>query len=328
MSQESQSAKTCRVAAPARLHLGFLDLDGTLGRRFGSIGLAIDEPSTIVTVKRAGANEATGPERERALRLLGQLGPALGLTSHYAIEVERAIPAHAGLGSGTQLALAVAAALLRLDPSLPTGNNRTLRDIGEIAERGARSAIGMAAFDCGGFVIDGGRGRSGRAPPVLARVAFPESWRILLILDPSTTGVHGENEAQAFAALPPFSEVRAARLCHLALMRLLPGLAEADIKAFGDALTEIQEVVGSHFATAQGGSPWTSAAVGRIAHRMKASGAVGIGQSSWGPTGFAFVPDEAAAVRLYATLVEEAKADGLEIQVVRGRNAGARIEVF
>ena len=30
------------VRAPGRLHLGFLDPSGTLGRRFGSIGLVID----------------------------------------------------------------------------------------------------------------------------------------------------------------------------------------------------------------------------------------------------------------------------------------------
>ncbi len=35
-----------RVIAPARLHLGFLDLNGGLGRLFGSIGLAIDTPRT------------------------------------------------------------------------------------------------------------------------------------------------------------------------------------------------------------------------------------------------------------------------------------------
>jgi beta-RFAP synthase len=200
-----------------------------------------------------------------------------------------------------------------------------MRSVGELAERGARSAIGMAAFETGGFVIDGGKGASGHAPPVLSRVAFPDAWRVLLILDPRTEGVSGDGEVKAFAALPPFPKAEAARLCHLALMRLLPGLAETDLVAFGDALTEIQAVVGGHFAAAQGGSPWTSAAVGRIAHRMKDLGAAGIGQSSWGPTGFAFTGSEAAAARLYATLVEEAKADGLEIRIVRGRNTGASL---
>ena len=95
--------------------------------------------------------------------------------------------------------------------------------------------------------------------------------------------------------------------------------------AFGSALTEIQQIVGAHFALAQGGSAWTSPAVGALAARMQELGATGIGQSSWGPTGFAFVDSQEAAERLYHSLVEDAKADGLEILIARGRNAGARI---
>src|SRR5258708_15684104 len=41
------------VFAPARLHLGFLDLNGGLGRRFGSLGLTIDGIGTRLTVTRA-----------------------------------------------------------------------------------------------------------------------------------------------------------------------------------------------------------------------------------------------------------------------------------
>ena len=73
---------------------------------------------------------------------------------------------------------------------------------------------------------------------------------------------------------------------------------EADIATFGSALTEIQTIIGSHFAAAQGGL-WTSPAVGRIAQQLKAAGAYGIGQSSWGPTGFAFAASKEIADRLY-----------------------------
>ena len=65
------------------------------------------------------------------------------------------------------------------------------------------------------------------------------------------------------------------------------------------ALTEIQEIVGGHFAVAQGGSPWASPAVGRVVEALRNSGAYGIGQSSWGPTGFAFAQSEESANRLY-----------------------------
>ena len=138
--------------------------------------------------------------------------------------------------------------------------------------------------------------------------------------------VSGVEETKAFAGLPEFPSTSAAHICHLVLMKLVPGLKETNIEAFGSSLTEIQEIVGAHFAAKQGGSPFTSHAVGRIAGRMRDMGATGIGQSSWGPTGFAFVDGDEAAVRLYHSLVEEAKSDGVEIVIARGRNTGARIE--
>ncbi len=308
-----------RVRAPARLHLGFLDMNGALGRRFGSLGLAVDRPATRLTVTRADSNSATGAESARVLKLMQIF--ARGSRTGFAIDVAEAIPAHAGLGSGTQLALAVGSGIARLE-----GRELGPQEIAGAGERGVRSGIGLAAFSGGGFLVDGGRGDRDRAPPVTLRSDFPDDWRVLLMLDPGRAGVSGDAEKRAFEALPEFPQSSAAHICHLVLMKLVPGLKEKDITAFGEALTEIQQLVGGHFAPGQGGSPWTSPAVGAIAQRMKEMGATGIGQSSWGPTGFAFVDGDEAAVRLYHSLVEAAKADGVEIVIARGRNTGARVE--
>lgn len=321
-AMRSRTETAVRVTAPARLHLGFLDPSGTLGRRFGSIGLAIESPATELSLTRAAAFGASGGEAERALYLVKRFAQAFGLDSRYRVHVTKAIPAHAGLGSGTQLALAIGAALLRLERRPRPGTA-----LGELAERGARSGIGMAAFESGGFIVDGGRGTRASAPPILMRAMFPESWRVLLVLDRHTEGVHGDRETRAFAELPPLTAASAAHLSHLTLLRLMPSLAEADLAAFGAAVAEIQEVIGRYFAAAQGGSAWSSPAVGRLAARLAAAGAEGIGQSSWGPTGFAFVGSEFAAQSLYRSFAEEARAEGLEILVTRGRNTGARIEL-
>jgi len=316
------SSAAIRVTAPARLHLGFLDLNGDLGRRYGSIGLSIDRPATELAVARADQHSATGHESERALALIRKFTgerPDNG----YAINITEAIPAHAGLGSGTQLALAIGAAVAALE-----GRELSAADIASLGERGARSGIGVEAFTSGGFIIDGGKGKTDRPPPVTLRCDFPAEWRVMLIFDRSNAGVSGEAEVSAFAGLPPFPESSAAHICHLVLMRLMPGLKEQDITAFGSALTEIQEIVGGHFASKQGGSAWTSKAVGNLALRMRELGATGIGQSSWGPTGFAFVDSQKAAERLYHSLYEEAKGVGLEILIAHGRNSGARIETL
>lgn len=318
MTPRTEAATAVRVIAPARLHLGFLDLNGSIGRKYGSIGLALDRPSTDLRITRSDGNAASGVESQRALALIEKFAPR-GRT--YGAEVSAAIPAHAGLGSGTQLALAIGAGIARLE-----GRHLDARDLAALGERGARSGIGVSAFASGGFIIDGGKGDGDAPPPVTLRTDFPEEWRVLLILDKRRAGVSGEAESTAFADLPEFPETAAARICHLVLMKLVPGLAEGNLEAFGRALSEIQEIVGGYFAAKQGGSAWTSKAVGRLALRMREAGAHGIGQSSWGPTGFAFVESEKAAERLYHSLVEDAKADGLDLKIARGRNSGATFQ--
>src|ERR1700757_3992903 len=58
------------VSVPARLHFGFLGLNGGLGRRFGSLGLALEAPLTRVVLSAAPRFEVSGPETERAKRHL------------------------------------------------------------------------------------------------------------------------------------------------------------------------------------------------------------------------------------------------------------------
>ncbi len=319
-SQSTQDA-TVRITAPARLHLGFLDISGTLGRRFGSIGLAVDRPATVLNARRATRNAASGAERERILSLIDRFAADSG--GRYAINCESAIPAHAGLGSGTQLALAVGSAIAHLE-----GRTLSARDLAIAGARGARSGIGLAAFIGGGLIVDGGRGNADLPPPLTLRADFPEQWRVMLIFDVQRAGVSGEAETTAFAGLPDFPAATAAHICHLVLMRLVPGLKEMDLEAFGAAVSEIQQLVGGHFASKQGGSAWTSPAVGRLAAKIAEAGARGIGQSSWGPTGFAFVESEEAASRLYHSLVGEAKRDGLDIVIAQGRNSGARFDAI
>ena len=76
-------------------------------------------------------------------------------------------------------------------------------------------------------------------------------------------------------------------------MQLLPGIATADLGAVGAAVGEIQRRVGDYFAPAQSGR-FTSPAVSEVLAWLEAEGITGVGQSSWGPTGFAILADDGA----------------------------------
>jgi beta-RFAP synthase len=309
------------VRAAARLHLGFLDLNGSLGRRFGSLGLALDRPATTLSIRRATSLSVIGPEQVRASAHLETLCRHLSLKPDYELVLSEAILPHAGLGSGTQLALAVAGALRRLE-----GLGLDIPGDAELLQRGARSGAGSAIFLHGGLIVDGGHGTRKGVPPVLSRLAFPTSWRILLVIDKGMKGVHGEDERAAFAALPAFETADAGAICRLVLMQALPAIVENDISQFGAAIREIQTILGSYFAPAQGGR-YTSAAVGQIMQALEELGAYGMGQSSWGPTGFAFAESETQAQHFANQIAKDAERLHLEIMVCQGANSGAMIEV-
>jgi beta-ribofuranosylaminobenzene 5'-phosphate synthase len=316
----SPSPASVAVTVPARLHLGFLDLNGGLGRRFGSIGLAINGLKTSITFKAASQLRVTGPENERVRGYLQTMQRALDIESTCHVRIDEVVPAHAGLGSGTQIALAVAAGVRRL-----YGLPLDVRSDAIRLERGARSGVGIGLFDHGGLVVDGGRGALTTAAPVVSRMPFPEQWRILVVLDPHRQGVHGPDEREVFSKLAPSSDAEAAHLCRLVLMKALPALAECDIAGFGSAIKEMQVLLGDYFAAIQGGSRFSSPDVAAALAALEDEGAYGIGQSSWGPTGFAFAPSAEEANRLVESIYRHPRCRDLDIRTVAGLNRGAHI---
>ncbi|BDZ73488.1 MAG: beta-hydroxylase [Methylophaga sp.] len=302
---------TVTVQAPARLHLGFLDLNADIGRKFGSIGLAINSHHTIINISPAENFNIQGAYVTDNMRLkinqictlfyekLGQHLPQANRS--VAISVNSAIPEHSGLGSGTQLTLTLGVALAKFH-GLSIDTPLLAKELG----RGKRSGIGIATFDHGGFVIDGGLKPQQTVPPVLAQLNFPEKWKIVLVMDPNHQGIHGSAELQAFKQLPVFPQENARIISHMTLMQLLPALIEQSCDEFGKAVTDIQALIGDHFAQAQGGR-YTSKRVEACLLQAQKWGHTGIAQSSWGPTGCIFVESDAQAEQLIKQLETFAK---------------------
>jgi beta-RFAP synthase len=282
------------VEAPARLHFGLLDPGAALGRRFGGIGASAPAVSTRLTVTLAATLHASGPDAERAARFARRFLARHGLTGGACVTIDRSIPAHCGLGSGTQLALSVARALAELH-----GIAATPADLARAVGRAKRSAVGTWTFAGGGFVVEGGRraGVDDDVGPLVARLPFPAGWRYVLALPNASPGVSGTAEADAFAALRAPHERDVERVSHLVLMAMLPALADADLKTFGAALTEVQEINGRWFSAAQGGTFAPGLSTDVIA-LMRDAGAPGVGQSSWGPAVYAVVDGDAASAAL------------------------------
>lgn len=311
------------VQAPARLHMGFIDMHGGLDRKFGSLGLSISGVETSLLAEYADDIDITGPSAEKATNYAEQILSHFGVDGGVKIRINSAIPEHSGLGSGTQLSLAVATAIVKL---YGLSEQRVAR-LAAILHRGARSGIGIGSFMHGGFIVDGGRGENTEVPPVISHISFPEHWRFVLIFDNEAEGMNGVPERRAFNTLAPMTEAEAGLISRLTLMQALPAIRENDCIKFGDAITRIQNVVGDYFADAQGGR-YTSPMLKPILDSMANDGATGYGQSSWGPTGFAIFPDETLAFQTMKKHREEWKSESrLSFVMSKACNTPASIRI-
>jgi beta-RFAP synthase len=262
-------------------------------------------------IEASGADRLTaeGPDADRALAFGQRFLAHHGLEGGGHLTVHRAIPPHSGLGSGTQLALAVARALAELH-GVPADAVGLAQAVG----RGRRSAIGTWTFALGGFIVEGGRREGADSiAPLLARFPLPPEWRCVVAVPPGAPGLSGEAEAAAFEHLPPPAEREVEQVAHLVLMQLLPALVEADLAGFGAALTEVQRITGAWFAPAQGGV-FAPGASEMLVRRLAEWGAAGVGQSSWGPAVYGLSGSESEARAIAARASALVGPEGLIFQ--------------
>ncbi len=314
------------IKTPARLHLGLLDMNGGLGRLYGSIGVAIKRPNVVLEADLQHAGEVNelvvdGLEQERVRTYAKRFLERYSLPGKVHLNLRSNIPAHIGLGSGTQLALAVGSALAQL-----SGLKLSVTELSLIMERGVHSGIGIATFQHGGFVVDGGHpivdGHQA-VPPVLFRHPVPGDWFFVVAIPKVSPGLSGDDERVAFQTLPPVPSSLVEKICRLLVMKMLPALVENDIVQFGQALTQVQQLVGDSFAAVQGGQ-FANTLSGQIIAHMLEHGAQGAGQSSWGPTVYALVQGERQAQLLESEIQEFLEANGGgEVFHTRADNRGA-----
>jgi len=316
------------VSAPARLHLG--DLDPFALGRFGYAPiLAIEEPRTIVEAEDADSLILRGEEVEEARTYAQRTLEAFHLKGAE-ITIRRVAQRHAGFGSTTQLCLAIGKAITSAH-----GLNPTVFDLVRTLRR--TSTGGMYTFEHGGFVVSGGfkvkpdenifLRNEPFMPPLIFRSEFPEKWRFVLVRPRrAPRSPDGEAEERTFKELHKHEAPTdlTHRAYFLLAAKLIPALIERDAGAFGSALTEIQVTVGRIYLPVQGGifnpaSEW-------LIPILKRSGALGLGQSSWGPTVYAFT-DSVGSAELIAEKIVGEVGDRTVVVVVGADNRGALIRV-
>jgi beta-RFAP synthase len=315
------------LKTPSRLHLGLLDLNGSLNRIFGSIGVTIQKPGVVLEISEAEELLIQGDPTGRVEVLVKRFLHHYNLKEPVKVHLKERIPEHVGLGSGTQLSLAVAFGLAKFfQKDIP------IQELARVMLRGYRSGIGIAAFTQGGFLVDGGHPltpslpqRDVSPPPILFRHPFPENWIFLVVIPQVKKGLSGEKEQQAFERLLPVSSDQVGEVCRILVMQMLPALIEENLKVFGEALTQIQKLVGGYFETIQGGL-FADKICEQLIEYMLSCGAAGAGQSSWGPAVYGLVEGNQQAQELSCKVEEFLRGKvKATLFLTHGQNTGAKV---
>ena len=308
------------VSTPSRLHFGLLRFDDAEGGSFAGLGMMIDKPRVRLRMIPATEWQAAGPSATRALQLARQavsLLPNNEGPQALKIEVLTTPPEHVGLGSGTQLALAVASAV-RSACNLPQPE---LDELVEGMERGRRSSVGSHGFRRGGLILDAGHHSHAPLGLLHQRVNAPSDWQVLLITPRDEQGCHGQRESEAFGQLESIPPVISKQLHYLAEQEILPAAQNHDAERFDESVYQYGLIAGNCFTPVQGG-PFASEQIAQRIRLLRQMGVSGVGQSSWGPMIFAMIRNQPAE-ELIARLSRHEQFANCDFTVTAPDNTGA-----
>jgi beta-ribofuranosylaminobenzene 5'-phosphate synthase len=320
------------VITGSRLHFGLLHVPGRSQndraesdplRAFGGAGLMIERPALHISAQPGANWSAEGPNAELVLRHAAACAQGMKQEagcSPLHFRVLETMPRHSGLGSGTQIALAIA----KLVVAAAGRSDCDLTELARLTGRGRRSSIGIHGFSLGGFLVDGGKLGSEPIAALQERLSFPESWPIVIALPPRDSPMHGGLEATAFGELARADgEARQSnQLSRLLQFGIIPALRVRDYALFSEALHDYNRLAGARFSKVQNGC-YADARTEATVHLLRRIGIAAVGQSSWGPAVYAICPDEPTAKICFSELRSKLESDGTQIIRTRTFNRGA-----
>jgi beta-RFAP synthase len=284
----------------------------------------VDRPAVRLRICASEELEAVGPLADRAMVFANRWADFCGLSGKLPcrIEVLSAAPQHVGLGVGTQLGLSVAAGLsefFRLSTLSPA-------ELAISVGRGLRSAVGTYGFGHGGLIVDRGKLPGERIAPLDVSLPLSPQWRFVLIRPRAGSGLWGPDEEDAFDRLPPVPREVTADLIEEVRQRMVPAAASDEFDLFSESVHRFGRVAGMCFAKVQGG-PYNGRRLSELVEMIQSMGVTGVGQSSWGPTLFAILPDDVKANEFVNRMTERVPTDEIDVSFAAANSQGASIDV-
>jgi len=318
------------IIARPRIHVSLADMGFASLRAFGGIGFSVEEPLTVFQFEQGSGVEIHGLEvldeegRTDLTQVIERMKDDRGGLNFRAI-LKAAPPQHVGFGSKTALSLALIAGVNAFK-SIGWSDDQMQR----LSGRGGASGVGIHSFFTGGVIWDfGHRAEAGkqllpsgsatgtRIPPLGARIPFPNTWRVMLVL-PTERPMTGQEEIKFFVENAPVPRLEALSTMAALYHGVLPAFLLGDYGALASALAEVHRL---GFKVRELGS-WSTQLQTALAALFKDGFAAGL--SSVGPLIYVIL----RADELEAFDKVRAICAGLNprmIAIVRGWNSGYEV---
>ncbi|MHA1256509.1 MAG: beta-ribofuranosylaminobenzene 5'-phosphate synthase [Promethearchaeota archaeon] len=328
-----------RITTPCRIHLSLIDENGYTGRVDGGVGLMLDQPNVVLEVSNSADEFAIECHRyyRESVHVINEKASKVFKLFHinnknFHFNLLRYYPSHVGLGSKTQLSLAIGTAISKLkNMDIP------IEEITKMVERGGTSGIGWRGFETGGFIVDGGHdygigkekenflpsSASGSANPALtiSKYDIPENWRFVLVIPNVKPGAFGEEEVDIFKKYTPIPRDEVNEVSHQILMKMLPGILRNDLQCFGEGLKRIQSIGFKKIEISL-----QKQIVKDLLKLFEKIGVKAYGMSSFGPSILGITDSDEEAEKLKETVEKYLNGIGGHIYLCRPNNTGAKIE--
>ncbi len=328
-----------RITTPCRIHLSLIDENGYTGRVDGGVGLMLDQPNVVLEVSNSADEFAIECHRyyRESVHVINEKASKVFKLFHinnknFHFNLLRYYPSHVGLGSKTQLSLAIGTAISKLkNMDIP------IEEITKMVERGGTSGIGWRGFETGGFILDGGHdygigkekenflpsSASGSANPALtiSKYNIPENWRFVLVIPNVKPGAYGEEEVDIFKKYTPIPRDEVNEVSHQILMKMLPGILRNDLQCFGEGLKRIQSIGFKRIEISL-----QKQIVKDLLKLFEKIGVKAYGMSSFGPSILGITDSAEEAEKLKETVEKHLNGIGGHIYLCRPNNTGAKIE--
>lgn len=295
------------VTAGYRVHLGFYRFYDP-PYIYGSLGVSLSNPRLTlrVSVKEGSGIQVTTPTEE-SRDLIRHILTSLDVND-ISVTLNGYVEHHVGLGSKTRITMSLLRALDAL--------NLINVPIDVLARRfgvGSVSAVGMYSFIKGGFVADTGKliVRE-EGPNLLLSLKVPEEWHVVLCIPQDKRGLSEKEEEPILREIRPHPKQDA---LYTLFTRLVTAIPLRDYYTFARALTKLQVLTGEYFSKHQGGIFCCSESQ-EIAKILEKSGALGVGQSSWGPAVYGFVDGAAKAKHIASEVIKLSREVGIGANVM------------